>query len=122
MVSRFCTRCGQLLPTNATTCPRCNAPVTPPAPAATAGAAPSSAPSAGTASATPEASSAPARRICANCRAAMRWIGHYSLRASGTAPSSAGVAGSADPAETLLPFSLYYCQSCGKFDFYYPGT
>ena len=112
MVSRFCTRCGQLLPTNATACPRCNAPVTAPtsgAPAATAGSSP------------PETSAAPARRVCANCRAAMRWIGHYSLRASGGTPS-AGVPGATDAAETLLPFSLYYCQSCGKFDFYYPGT
>jgi hypothetical protein len=53
----------------------------------------------------------------------MRWIGHYSLRASGP-PGSGGVSpeGGAEAAETLLPFSLYYCQNCGKFDFYYPGT
>ncbi len=53
----------------------------------------------------------------------MRWIGHYSLRAGGH-PGSTGVAAT-DPqqlTETLLPFSLYYCQTCGKFDFYYPGT
>jgi len=49
----------------------------------------------------------------------MRWIGHYSLRASGQ-PGMAGT--TPDAAETLLPFSLYYCQTCGKFDFYYPGT
>lgn len=53
----------------------------------------------------------------------MRWIGHYSLRATGPpgtglSPNPTGV----DAAETLLPFSLYYCQTCGKFDFYYPGT
>jgi hypothetical protein len=113
MVSRFCTRCGQLLPTNATACPRCNAPVTAPA---------SGAPLQAAGPTTSEASAVPARRVCANCRAAMRWIGHYSLRASGSAPPGSGVPGSADAAETLLPFSLYYCQSCGKFDFYYPGT
>jgi hypothetical protein len=113
MVSRFCTRCGQLLPTNATTCPRCNAPVS----ATTASTA---APATGASAA--ESTATPARRVCANCRAAMRWIGHYSLRASGSAPPSSGMPGSADAAETLLPFSLYYCQSCGKFDFYYPGT
>ena len=111
MVSRFCTRCGQLLPTNATACPRCNAPVVAasPAPAAT-----TATPTLSTDSSIP-----PARRSCANCKAAMRWIGHYSLRASGSMPPP-GAGG--EGAETLLPFSLYYCQSCGKFDFYYPGT
>ncbi|HTT16246.1 MAG TPA: zinc-ribbon domain-containing protein [Thermoplasmata archaeon] len=111
MVSRFCTRCGQPIPAGATTCPRCNAPVGAPAGSAAAGGA------TGSAEAT-----ASARRSCANCRAQMRWIGHYSLRASGP-PSPAGGAGApGEAAETLLPFSLYYCQSCGKFDFYYPGT
>jgi len=114
MVSRFCNRCGQLLPANATTCPRCNAPVAPVASAA--------GPAATTAAGTGEAALS-ARRTCANCRAQMRWIGHYSLRASGP-PGSGGVApgGGMEAAETLLPFSLYYCQTCGKFDFYYPGT
>ena len=50
----------------------------------------------------------------------MRWIGHYSLRASGSVPTPG--AGGSEGSETLLPFSLYYCQTCGKFDFYYPGT
>lgn len=53
----------------------------------------------------------------------MRWIGHYSLRAGGYTGQVGPV--TLDPGqmpETLLPFSLYYCQSCGKFDFYYPGT
>ena len=107
MVSRFCTRCGQLLPTNATTCPRCNAPVTAPAPGAAGGASGAD-------------TGASARRTCANCRAPMRWIGHYSLRATGATPAAATAPG--DSTETLLPFSLYYCQTCGKFDFYYPGT
>ncbi len=112
MVSRFCTRCGQLLPTDATTCPRCNAPV---------GASPTA--SAAPATAQPLAESAsPARRTCGNCRSAMRWIGHYSLRATGS-PSAGGAPGAPpDVTETLLPFSVYYCQTCGKFDFYYPGT
>jgi hypothetical protein len=115
MVSRFCNRCGQLLPANATTCPRCNAPVAQPS-SATPGAAATPGPGA---TETPPS----ARRACANCRAPMRWIGHYSLRASGP-PGSGGVSpeGGAEAAETLLPFSLYYCQNCGKFDFYYPGT
>jgi hypothetical protein len=113
MVSRFCTRCGQLLPTNATTCPRCNAPVTVPSAAGTA---------AGGALTSADTGGAPARRSCANCRAAMRWIGHYSLRASGSAPPAGAPGTMGDSSETLLPFSLYYCQSCGKFDFYYPGT
>ena len=53
----------------------------------------------------------------------MRWIGHYSLRATGAAtPSATPTANPGDGTETLLPFSLYYCQTCGKFDFYYPGT
>jgi hypothetical protein len=50
----------------------------------------------------------------------MRWIGHYSLRASGSVPAPGAAGG--EGTETLLPFSLYYCQTCGKFDFYYPGT
>jgi len=53
----------------------------------------------------------------------MRWIGHYSLRATGPPGSGPiGPTGGAEPTETLLPFSLYYCQTCGRFDFYYPGT
>ena len=113
MVSRFCTRCGQLLPSNATTCPRCNAPVT--------GVSPGTSPAPTTLPATDGA--AAAKRTCANCRAAMRWIGHYSLRATGaTSPPGGLPAVAANGAETLLPFSLYYCQTCGKFDFYYPGT
>ena len=113
MASRFCTRCGQALAPNATVCPRCNAAV---GPAPAIGAAPQAAPTlaAPTTEATPSA-----RRACANCRAQMRWIGHYSLRATG-APGA--VPTGSEPAETLLPFSLYYCQACGKFDFYYPGT
>jgi hypothetical protein len=113
MASRFCTRCGQALQPTDTACPRCHAPV-----AGAVGAAPlQAAPAAATSAATEAGPSA--RRACANCRAQMRWIGHYSLRATGTA-GPVGVAGA--PTETLLPFSLYYCQACGKFDFYYPGT
>ena len=142
MVSRFCTRCGQLLPANASTCPRCNAPVQNPAPmvytsrfsgatygstgASASGAAAGPAPpsTAPRAAVDPAAEATlPARRVCPNCRASMRWIGHYSLHASGPptaggAPPGSGV----EVTETLLPFSLYYCQACGKFDFYYPGT
>lgn len=111
MAPRFCNRCAQTLTPDATVCPRCNAPIVPavrPAP---------SGPAAGGVVA------ATARRACANCHAAMRWIGHYSLRAAGRPGEGSGTAG--DPGEvveTLLPFSLYYCQSCGKFDLYYPGT
>ena len=120
MLSRFCNRCGQMLPANATTCPRCNAPVAPPPSATPAAAAPVS-------TGTPVASSTEglpsARRSWANCHAAMRWIGHYSLRATSSPGSAAAAPGAAvEMAETLLPFSLYYCQTCGKFDFYYPGT
>ncbi len=53
----------------------------------------------------------------------MRWIGHYSLRAGGYTGAVGAVTGDLGQlSETLLPFSLYYCQTCGKFDFYYPGT
>jgi len=113
MVSRFCTRCGQLLPTNATTCPRCNAPVGAPGTPGAGSAAPATA-------ATDTGGAA--RRSCANCRSAMRWVGHYSLRATAAAGSATPAAGPGDGTETLLPFSLYYCQTCGKFDLYYPGT
>jgi RNA polymerase subunit RPABC4/transcription elongation factor Spt4 len=142
MVSRFCTRCGQMLPAGASTCPRCNAPVVSPAPpvytsrlAATPSASAGPPPTASSAGAGPSVGGArgptdagsdatlPARRVCPNCRASMRWIGHYSLHASGPptaggAPPGSGV----EVTETLLPFSLYYCAACGKFDFYYPGT
>jgi len=119
MVSRFCNRCGQLLPPNATTCPRCNAavaaaPMASPAPGGAPGVAPA-------ATAGAEGTTLSARRTCANCRAQMRWVGHYSLRATGP-PGAAGPTPGPDTPETLLPFSLYYCQTCGRFDFYYPGT
>jgi hypothetical protein len=71
------------------------------------------------------AAPAPAQvaHACTNCHASMRWVGHYSLRATGHhgAPAGAPVDMSEAP-ESLLPFSLYYCQGCGKFDFFYPGT
>lgn len=108
MAARFCTRCGNPVPPNATACPTCNAPFVP----------------AGT---VPLASQSPVaqgpRRTCANCHAQMRWIGHYSLRAGGYTGAAGAATGDFNQlAETLLPFSLYYCQACGKFDFYYPGT
>ncbi len=114
MASRFCTRCGTALPTGATACPSCHAPVDA-GPVSGATALPSQAPAA-------TAAQGP-RRTCVNCHAQMRWIGHYSLRAGGYTGAVGAVTG--DPgqlSETLLPFSLYYCQACGKFDFYYPGT
>lgn len=120
MLSRFCNRCGQLLPANATTCPRCNAPV---AAMPSSGATATATPAAVASTAAGSEVTASARRTCANCRAAMRWIGHYSLRASAPPGSGGAPPGSGgETAETLLPFSLYYCQTCGKFDFYYPGT
>ncbi len=68
------------------------------------------------------ATSAPPR-TCVNCRAQMRWVGHFNLRTFGFTGSVDFLTGStSSPAETVLPFSLYYCQGCGKFDFYYPGT
>lgn len=117
MAARYCTRCGQAIPPNATSCPQCQTPV--PVSPATATSSPAAAAPA-TGGAPPAQGSGPARRACGNCRSAMRWIGHYSLRASGTPGAVPGV--STEGAETLLPFSLYYCQTCGKFDFYYPGT
>ncbi len=106
MSGQFCTRCGKPIAAGATVCGACGAPV---------GAAP--VPQGGT------APGSPPPHACANCRAAMRWVGHYSLRATGHhgAPAGAPVDMSQAP-ESLLPFSLYYCQGCGKFDFYYPGT
>lgn len=113
MASRFCTRCGKPIPDQATACASCGSPV------------PASSPPASTAvplQSAPPASQGP-RRMCVNCHAQMRWIGHYSLRAGGYAGAVGVVSGDAGQlSETLLPFSLYYCQSCGKFDFYYPGT
>ncbi len=107
MSSGFCTRCGKPLSPGAAACASCGTPTG-------GGSAPPTAGGPGT---------SPAARGCSNCRAQMRWVGHYSLRATGH-PGAAGSAAVdlAQSPETLLPFSLYYCQSCGRFDFYYPGT
>jgi hypothetical protein len=52
----------------------------------------------------------------------MRWTGHFNVRAMGYSGPVNYLPGGPTASETVLPFSLYYCQSCGKFDFYYPGT
>jgi hypothetical protein len=108
MGARFCVRCGKPIAVGANVCGACGTPVGQASPATTGGGAPGA--SQGT-------------HACPNCRATMRWVGHYSLRATGHHGAAAGapVDLSQSP-ESLLPFSLYYCQSCGKFDFYYPGT
>jgi hypothetical protein len=40
------------------------------------------------------------------------WVGGAGLFAPGLNAAS----------EQLRSFSLYYCEQCGKFDLYYPGT
>ncbi len=108
MSATFCTRCGKPVPPNSAACPACGN--------ATAQAA-TAPPFAGepTPPGTPP-------RTCGNCHAPMRWTGHFNLRAMGFSGSINYLSGGPTPSETVLPFSLYYCQSCGKFDFYYPGT
>lgn len=113
MASRFCTRCGAAIPVGANACPSCHAPLD--AGPSASGPAPSASPA--------PLPAGPPRRVCGNCHSQMRWIGHYSLRAGGYTGAVGTVASDVGQlTETLLPFSLYYCQSCGKFDFYYPGT
>jgi hypothetical protein len=52
---------------------------------------------------------APAARTCVNCRTQMAAVGQVAFRTGGWT-------------EGLQPFSLYYCQACGKFDLYFAGT
>jgi hypothetical protein len=53
----------------------------------------------------------------------MKDIGQVSFRTGGWVGGAGFLAkGLNDAAEQLQPFSLYYCDKCGKFDLYYPGT
>jgi|HubBroStandDraft_1064217.scaffolds.fasta_scaffold1557024_1 hypothetical protein len=62
-------------------------------------------------------------RICGNCQIQMKDIGQVSFRTGGWVGGAGFLAkGLNDAAERLQPFSLYYCDKCGKFDLYYPGT
>ncbi|HLN51823.1 MAG TPA: zinc-ribbon domain-containing protein [Thermoplasmata archaeon] len=107
MSATFCTRCGKPVPPNSTACPTCG----------NALAQVASGPVAGQ----PTPPGTPLR-TCGNCQAQMRWTGHFNLRAMGLTGPVNYLSGASAASETVLPFSLYYCQSCGKFDLYYPGT
>lgn len=61
--------------------------------------------------------------MCVNCRVQMRWIGQPSVRVGGYAGGTGFLLGDFNQlAEGLMPLSMWYCQQCGKVDFYYPGT
>jgi hypothetical protein len=62
-------------------------------------------------------------RTCVNCKSQMAGMGQVSFRTGGYVGGAGVLAGAWNPAvEALQPFSLYYCQQCGKFDLYYAGT
>lgn len=118
--SAFCTQCG----TKVASAPAAAAPTAVPLGAAVGSAAPSPpmpAPS-------PPLPSTPAAptirpRTCVNCKSQMAGIGQVSFRTGGYVGGAGILAGSWNAAaENLQPFSLYYCQQCGKFDLYYAGT
>ncbi|MGI0129943.1 MAG: nucleotide-binding protein [Thermoplasmata archaeon] len=58
-----------------------------------------------------------------NCKVQMAPMGQVNFRTGGYVGGAGILAGSWNAAaENLQPFSLYYCQQCGKFDLYYAGT
>ena len=107
MSATFCTRCGKPVPPNSAACPACGTALAQAGPGPAAG------------QPTPLGTTV---RTCGNCHAQMRWTGHFNLRAMAPTGPVNYISGGPPASETVLPFSLYYCQSCGKFDFYYPGT
>jgi hypothetical protein len=114
--SAFCTQCG----TKAVPSPVAAAPAAPPA-----GSSPSGPPSPPPNPPLPSTPVAPTvrPRTCVNCKSQMAGIGQVSFRTGGYVGGAGILAGSWNAAaENLQPFSLYYCQQCGKFDLYYAGT
>lgn len=129
MAAATCTQCGKALAPESAFCTQCGARVAPPTPA---GLGLSTAAPGGTTAAvaapTPMPTAVPIAppmrpRICVNCKTQMSPMGAISFRA-GSWPSGPGApaGGWATGPETMQPFSLYYCQQCGKFDLYYAGT
>jgi len=58
-----------------------------------------------------------------NCKTQMAAMGNVSFRTGGWVGGAGVLAGNWNAAaESLQPFSVYYCQQCGKFDLYYAGT
>jgi hypothetical protein len=118
--SAFCTQCGarvNVAPVTADPNRPAPATSTPPTPV---GGAPAAAPTPASAARV----SPPARpRICVNCKTQMAPMGAVSFRTGGWVGGTGVLAGGWNAAaESLQPFSLYYCQQCGKFDLYYAGT
>jgi len=106
MAASFCSRCGKPVPAGAAACPACGSPVAAGAP--------------------PAAVRVPTPglpRNCVNCHTQMRAMGQVNLRTTAWVTAMDEWSGATPQfADTLHPFSLYYCPQCGKFDLYYPGT
>lgn len=50
-------------------------------------------------------------------------LGQASFRVGGSVGGEGWLLGSWNElSQGLLLFTIYYCQACGKFDLYYPGT
>ena len=127
MAAQSCSKCGKGLAPGSAFCTQCGtkvsaAPATPLTPPAAPPPAPQPAP---LAQPLPSTQGAPGARprMCVNCKTQMAGMGQVSFRTGGYTGGAGVLAGSWNAAaENLQPFSLYYCQQCGKFDLYYAGT
>jgi hypothetical protein len=132
MAAQSCASCGKVLPPGSGFCTQCGskvvtaaAPPTPPPPTPSASVSPptTAPPSPSLPLPSAQAAVGVRPRTCVNCKTQMAGMGQVSFRTGGYTGGAGLVAGSWNSAiENLQPFSLYYCQRCGKFDLYYAGT
>jgi hypothetical protein len=125
MAAQNCQNCGKPLTPGSAFCTACGTRVGPPARSATAS--PVAPPFQPTSSVQPlpttQVAAGVRPRTCVNCKTQMSGMGQVSFRTGGYVGGTGAVLGSWNATqETLQPFSLYYCQQCGKFDLYYVGT
>lgn len=115
MAALRCQKCGTVLLSGSTYCNACGTKIAWPA---TGGADPT------VSLAQPLPAALAVRpRTCVNCGVQMGAVGQVSFRTGGLVGGAGVLVGSWNAAaENLQPFSLYYCQRCGKFDLYYAGT
>jgi Double zinc ribbon len=125
MAAQNCQSCGKPLPPGSAFCTGCGARVPPPVSVTpVAQPIPASQPS-------PQPQPVPTGQVppgvrprtCVNCKTQMAAMGQVAFR-TGPTPGGAGmVLGGWNPTpDASQPFSMYYCQQCGKFDLYYAGT
>ncbi|HXW66537.1 MAG TPA: zinc-ribbon domain-containing protein [Thermoplasmata archaeon] len=124
MAAASCPSCGKPVAANMTFCSACgarlSAPGPGPAPAAGANATPAPTPAVAAPGVAHPAGQLPGR-ACGNCRTPMGHMGQVQFRTVGWVGTTSLI-GDYGPGDVLRVFSLYYCQRCGKFDLYYPGT